>query len=263
LADQSDYVYRRRLQALLSVDDLVGDIVNKLTSLKLLDNTYIIYTSDNGFHMGQFGMPFDKRQLYEADIRVPMVIRGPGVTKNLVCHHSLLTVCQCCAMHVINQIVYICPCDICGIVIKQVAFDTALSLDIAPTIVDLATSSVPSAMDGRSLRPLLFPTQLAPVTIPASAPSSYYRSSNRHHDNDIYGGSDLRNEVITSLSLISPSASGISSSWRQSFLVEYWGEQETSTGQEICGSGTPVVKPCLCDEWYDHSSSYYVMLAPI
>jgi N-acetylglucosamine-6-sulfatase len=84
LADQSDYVYRRRLQTLLSVDDLVGDIVAKLNASGLLDNTYIIYTADNGFHLGQFRQPFDKRTLYEADIRVPMVIRGPGVTKNLV-----------------------------------------------------------------------------------------------------------------------------------------------------------------------------------
>ena len=48
----------------------------------LLDNTYFVFTSDHGYHLGEFGMPIDKRQPYEFDIRVPLIVRGPGVPAN-------------------------------------------------------------------------------------------------------------------------------------------------------------------------------------
>lgn len=49
-----DRVYRTRWEALLSVDDMVADIINALDTQSLLDNTYIIYTSDNGYHIGMY-----------------------------------------------------------------------------------------------------------------------------------------------------------------------------------------------------------------
>ncbi|XP_057341446.1 N-acetylglucosamine-6-sulfatase-like isoform X1 [Microplitis mediator] len=74
-----DFIFRRRWETLLSVDDLVVTIYETLRLQKVLNNTYIIFTSDNGYHIGQFSMPFDKRQPYESDIRVPLLIRGPEI----------------------------------------------------------------------------------------------------------------------------------------------------------------------------------------
>lgn len=100
----------------MSVDDMVEMVVKKLDSIKELNNTYIFYTSDNGYHTGlssskqspasgpqmiehsafpvrellysnhlsslfsgQFSLPIDKRQLYEFDIKIPLMVRGPGI----------------------------------------------------------------------------------------------------------------------------------------------------------------------------------------
>ncbi|XP_076230933.1 N-acetylglucosamine-6-sulfatase [Calliopsis andreniformis] len=74
-----DEIYRRRWETLLAVDELVLNVYETLNDHNLLDSTYIIFTSDNGYHIGQFSMPMDKRQPYETDIRVPLLIRGPGI----------------------------------------------------------------------------------------------------------------------------------------------------------------------------------------
>nr|CAB3250160.1 N-acetylglucosamine-6-sulfatase [Phallusia mammillata] len=116
-----DNAFRKRWQTLLSVDDLVKKVMTALSDSGELDNTYIIYSSDNGYHLGQFSLPIDKRQLYETDVRIPLVIRGPGVSKN-VTRHELVT-----------------------------------SIDIGPTIVDISTGGTgnfPPTMDGVSLMPL-------------------------------------------------------------------------------------------------------------
>ena len=73
-----DNVYRNRLRTLLSLDDHIALFMKQLKKMKQLDNTYVIYTSDNGFQLGQHRLRGDKRQLYEHDIRVPLFIRGPG-----------------------------------------------------------------------------------------------------------------------------------------------------------------------------------------
>lgn len=91
---------------MLSVDDLVEKIVKNLEVRGELDNTYIFFTSDNGYHTGirvahtfikkqkrhnenilvslsgQFSLPLDKRQLYEFDIKVPLMVRGPNIKPN-------------------------------------------------------------------------------------------------------------------------------------------------------------------------------------
>ncbi|CAL7944854.1 unnamed protein product [Xylocopa violacea] len=74
-----DDIYRRRWETLLAVDELVKNVYQILKLQNLLNSTYIIFTSDNGYHIGQFSMPIDKRQPYETDIRVPLLVRGPGI----------------------------------------------------------------------------------------------------------------------------------------------------------------------------------------
>ncbi|XP_034259005.1 N-acetylglucosamine-6-sulfatase [Pantherophis guttatus] len=115
-----DDAFRKRWQTLLSVDDLIEKLVKKLQFQRELDNTYIFYTSDNGFHTGQFSLPIDKRQLYEFDIKVPLLVRGPGIKPN-----------QTNKMLVAN-------------------------IDLGPTILDIAGYDLnKTQMDGTSLLPLL------------------------------------------------------------------------------------------------------------
>ncbi|KAG1664598.1 N-acetylglucosamine-6-sulfatase [Nymphon striatum] len=119
LVNFTDTVFRNRWQTLLSVDDLVHKVYKKLEEKQMLDNTYIIFSSDNGFHLGQFSLPSDKRQLYEFDIRVPLLVFGPGILPGST----------------INE--------------------PTLNIDLAPTFLDLAGVDIPADMDGSSLLPLL------------------------------------------------------------------------------------------------------------
>jgi N-acetylglucosamine-6-sulfatase len=77
-----DDIFRRRHRALLSVDDIVREVVALLEGAGRLDNTYFIYTSDHGYNLGTMRLPVEKFHLLESDIRVPFLVRGPGVPKN-------------------------------------------------------------------------------------------------------------------------------------------------------------------------------------
>lgn len=115
-----DDAFRGRWQTLLSVDDLVEKIVKRLEVRGELNNTYIFFTSDNGYHTGQFSLPVDKRQLYEFDIRVPLMVRGPNIKPN-----------QTSQMLVAN-------------------------VDLGPTILDIAGYNVnQTQMDGMSFLPIM------------------------------------------------------------------------------------------------------------
>lgn len=87
-----DIYYRKRWQSLLAVDELVENIIHYLRLNDLLSNTYIVFTSDNGYHLGQFSQPFDKRQPYETDIRVPFLVRGPGIPAKIVCSAPIVLI---------------------------------------------------------------------------------------------------------------------------------------------------------------------------
>ncbi|KAF7587871.1 hypothetical protein BBP40_006640 [Aspergillus hancockii] len=77
--DANDEFYRARLRALQGVDEIVEEVVQRLDSAGVLENTYIFYTSDNGYHIGHHRMHPGKECGFEEDIRVPMFIRGPGI----------------------------------------------------------------------------------------------------------------------------------------------------------------------------------------
>jgi N-acetylglucosamine-6-sulfatase len=114
-----DALYRNRLRSLQSVDDMIGDLVDTLRASGRLDNTYFVFTSDNGFHIGQHRMPPGKNTAYVEDTRVPFVVRGPGVP----------------AGRTVDQL--------------------AGNVDVAPTLADLAGARSPGFVDGRSLVPLM------------------------------------------------------------------------------------------------------------
>jgi N-acetylglucosamine-6-sulfatase len=77
-----DHFYRQRLRALQAVDELVEQIIRRLDSAGVLDDTYIIYSSDNGYHAGHHRLPPGKECGFDEDIRVPLYICGPGIAQN-------------------------------------------------------------------------------------------------------------------------------------------------------------------------------------
>ncbi|KAJ5942185.1 Alkaline phosphatase-like alpha/beta/alpha [Penicillium verrucosum] len=82
VVDYNDHYYRQRLRALQGVDELVDNLITRLEQSGKINNTFIIYTSDNGFHISQHRLPPGKTCGFEEDIRVPFMIRGPGILEN-------------------------------------------------------------------------------------------------------------------------------------------------------------------------------------
>lgn len=116
---QLDSLYRKRLQSMLAVEDLLEELISTLERTGQLENTYIFFTSDNGFHMGQHRLMSGKNTAFDEDLRVPLIVRGPEV--------------------------------LAGRVVEQFA----LNIDFAPTFAELAGATPPDFVDGRSLVPLL------------------------------------------------------------------------------------------------------------
>jgi arylsulfatase A-like enzyme len=114
-----DRIYRDRLRSLAAVDELVGALVRDLAALGALDSTYIAFTSDNGYHLGQHRLPAGKFTAYEEDVRVPLLVRGPRVARGET------------RAHLVAQV------------------------DLAPTLAELAGARLETAADGRSFAPLL------------------------------------------------------------------------------------------------------------
>ena len=85
-----DSLYRDRLRSMLAVDDMIGRLVEALTESGELDNTYIFFTSDNGWHAGEHRLTPGKWTAYEEDIRVPLIVRGPGVPEGRELEHLVL-----------------------------------------------------------------------------------------------------------------------------------------------------------------------------
>lgn len=115
-----DAEYRARLQTLQAVDEMVARLVAVLEETDQLRDTYVIFTSDNGYHLGQHRLPAGKTTAYEEDIHVPFIVRGPGIPAG-----------------------------------RQVDGYLAGNVDIAPTLAELAGAELPDFVEGRSLMPLL------------------------------------------------------------------------------------------------------------
>ena len=74
-----DDLYRRRIESLQAVDASVANLMDTLRRNGQLDNTYVVFASDNGYHLGQHRMPAGKQTAFDEDIHVPFIVRGPGV----------------------------------------------------------------------------------------------------------------------------------------------------------------------------------------
>jgi arylsulfatase len=75
-----DRTWIARLQALMSVDEMLGKIIAEVKSLGIEHSTYLFYTSDNGWHLGEHLLPpFNKREPYETDVQLPLYVMGPDV----------------------------------------------------------------------------------------------------------------------------------------------------------------------------------------
>ena len=116
---EHDAFVRAYLATLLSVDESVGRIYEALRASGRLDDTVIVFTSDNGFVLGEHGR-VDKRTMYEESIRVPLIVRYPRLVKPGTRVDALV-----------------------------------LNHDVAPTLVDLAGAAPLAEISGRSLVPLL------------------------------------------------------------------------------------------------------------
>jgi arylsulfatase A-like enzyme len=114
--------YQRYMQDYLAcvqgVDESVGKLLDYLEEKGLSKNTYVFYTADNGFFLGDLGL-YDKRFMYEPSLHVPLLVRGPGVKAG------------------------------------QVTEQFSLDIDLAATFLDLAGEKVPADFQGHPLSPIL------------------------------------------------------------------------------------------------------------
>src|SRR5208337_3325351 len=74
-----DRDFRKRVQSVLAVDAMIGELQAMVASIGQSDNTYFIFSSDNGYHMGEYRLTPGKMTAYDSDIRVPLIITGPGI----------------------------------------------------------------------------------------------------------------------------------------------------------------------------------------
>ena len=116
----SDETMRDRLRMLAGVDEGVGTLLGALEQTGKLDDTVFVFTSDHGYWYGEHGLSVERRLAYEEAIRVPLLIRYPKLIR---------------------------PGSVCD--------SFALSIDLAPTLIELAGAKADGALDGRSLVPLL------------------------------------------------------------------------------------------------------------
>ena len=146
------------LRCIASVDDNVGRILDFLDRSDLAKNTVVIYTSDQGFYLGDHGW-FDKRFMYEESYRMPLMVRWPGRIKP-----------------------------------GSVNTDLVSNLDFAETFLELAGAEIPGAMQGHSLVPLL--TGKTPANWRRSLYYQYYEFPGPHSVRRHFGVRTARHKLI-------------------------------------------------------------------
>ena len=116
----SDEVVLGRLRSVMAIEEGVGEILKALQETNQLDNTVIVFASDNGYFYGEHGLSVERRLAYEESIRMPLLVRYPRLIEA-----------------------------------GTVRDEFALNIDVAPTLLELAGVSPPVTTEGRSLAPLL------------------------------------------------------------------------------------------------------------
>jgi arylsulfatase A-like enzyme len=156
------FKYQRYLQDYLaciqSVDDNVGRLLDWLDQNGLRENTVVIYTSDQGFFLGDHGL-YDKRFMYEESIKMPFLVRWPGVVKPGSDQNAM-----------------------------------AINADFAPTFLEIAGLPVPADMQGRSLVPLL--KSKVPADWRTSWYYRYYHDPGDHNTRAHYGVRTATHKLI-------------------------------------------------------------------
>ncbi len=115
----SDDVVKNRLRMLAAIDEGLGEIFKTLEATGQLERTVVVFTSDHGYFYGEHGLSIERRLAYEEGIRIPLFIRYPTLIKAGTRRNQL-----------------------------------ALTLDLAPTLAELAGAATPTGLHGKSLVPL-------------------------------------------------------------------------------------------------------------
>ncbi|GAB5558512.1 MAG: hypothetical protein SynsKO_01590 [Synoicihabitans sp.] len=146
------------LRCIWAVDESVGRILDYLNESGLAENTIVMYSSDQGFYMGEHGW-FDKRFMYEESYRTPLIVRWPGKARA-----------------------------------GSVNDDLVQNIDFAETFLDLANAPIPDDMQGESLVPLI--KGVTPVTWRDSLYYHYYEFPGAHNVRRHEGVSTKRYKLI-------------------------------------------------------------------
>jgi arylsulfatase A-like enzyme len=114
-----DRDFRRRAQSVQAVDKMIGELEAAVASIGEASNTYFVFSSDNGYHMGEHRLMPGKMTAFDTDIHVPLIVTGPGVAP--------------------------------GRVVQEIADN----IDLNPTFTEIGSAATAANVDGRSLVPLL------------------------------------------------------------------------------------------------------------
>ena len=122
-----DTIYQSRAESLLAIDEMIGHLIDELEKQGVANNTYIFYSCDNGYHLGQHRLPPGKREIFQHDINVALIVSGPGIEAGAT----------------VNGL--------------------AQNIDLASTWAEIAGVREPKPLafpiDGKSLMPLLLPEE--------------------------------------------------------------------------------------------------------